>query len=238
MPSGIYIAAAGANARQKQVDVLANNLANSTTAGYMAQRTAFSLILDKENQLQTSSVEVEGNGVSLTPGTIIDTGNEKDLALGRNSFFMIDNGENEPLLVRCASLEADEKGQLRNQQGHLIAGSTGAITIDLTVPFEVDESGGVIQEGTEVAKLKVVTVADPSFLEPMGAATYRTNEQSGEPVEIESKVLSGHLEGSNVNPVESMVELIELQRDFQTLIRAVQSYKEADERLIGAIAKG
>ncbi len=238
MPSGIYIAAAGANARQKQVDIVANNVANSTTSGYMAQRTAFSLVLAQENQKQSSNVETYSIGVSQVPGALIDTGNEKDVALGDNSFFMVTNENDEELLVRCASLEVDKEGNLRNQQGYRLEGSSGDITIDLTVPFEVDGHGRVIQDGMEVAKLKIVTVAEPTFLEPVGSTTYKPNEESGDPVEVEAKVLSGHLEGSNVNPVENMVELIELQRDFQTLIRAVQSYKEADERLIGVIAKG
>jgi flagellar basal body rod protein FlgG len=236
MSHGIYTATAGAVARQTHLDVVANNLANSSTNGYRRMRVSFEEVLTRATSSQRHFVAVSQGALSNEQGPMINTDNPMDLAIQGDGFFLVEDSRQNSEMMRSLSAHVDSYGRLVDSRNRvLLSRSGGPIEIDPTVPVRISAGGEVMQGDRVVDLLSVVNVPEPRFLEPASHGAYRPSKTSGELFSVSADVVSGALEGANVQPVQSMVELIRLQRDFQSLIKAIKAYREADERLIQAI---
>lgn len=234
MAYGIYVATAGAVARQNQLDIVANNLANADTQGYRAQQIAFNEVLADEVEAPNRHMVAVGQTyLSQEPGPIMSTQNPSDLAIDGEGFFTVaDAGF--VSLVRSLTVQAGSDGRLQDAYGRPVLGESGPIYVDRLDPFQIDGEGQVVQGGRPIDRLAVVNVPDPRGLVPVGEGGYQTSAESGEAFRVEGHVLGGALEGSNVNALDSMIQLIQLQRDYQSLSRAISSYREADDALLQA----
>jgi flagellar basal-body rod protein FlgF len=231
---GIYVATAGAVARQTQLDLVANNLANADTAGYRSQEVSFNEVLhDATEAPHRHMVAVGENWVSMEPGPLVATQNPRDLAIEGSGFFSVSDGGFQTL-TRSLTAQVGPDGRLVDAEGRTLLGQSGPIFVDRLAEFHVDEGGQVVQDGRPIDRLRVVDVSDPRGLVPLGGGGYQTSPESGTAFRTDAKVVQGALEGSNVRPLDSMIQLIQLQRDYQSLSRAITAYRQADEELIRA----
>jgi flagellar basal body rod protein FlgG len=239
MSHGIYTATAGAVARQNHMDVVANNLANSNTSGYRRMRVSFEEVLTRATSDQRHIVAVSQGSLSNEQGPMINTDNPMDLAIQGDGFFLVEDRGQNLGLVRSLSAHIDSYGRMVDSRNRVILSrSGGPIEIDPTKSVEISAGGEVMQGNRVVDLVSLVNVPEPRFLEPASHGTYRPSATSGELYSVAGDVVSGSLEGSNVQPVQSMVELIQLQRDFESLMKGIKSFREADERLTQAIQGG
>ncbi len=239
MSHGIYTATAGAVARQNHMDVVANNLANSNTNGYRRMRVSFEEVLTRATSAQRHIVAVSQGSLSNEQGPMINTENPMDLAIQGDGFFLVEDSRQNWGLMRSLSAHVDSYGRMVDARNRVILSrSGGPIEIDPTQPVDISAGGEVMQGNRVVDLISVVNVPEPRFLEPASHGVYRPSKSSGELFSVSGDVVSGALEGSNVQPVQSMVELIRLQRDFQSLLKGIKSFREADERLTQAIQGG
>ncbi len=237
MGKGIYVATSGATARQRHIDIIANNVANASTPGFRKVGLAFEeLMKDDLNAPNRHLVGVGEGRLSTAAGPIQETGRPLDLALTGDGYFVTEDGVGNQFLNRTVSLRLTEGGQFLDQNGReLKMNQVGEV--DPAKPIAIDIHGMMSQEDQVIGRVEVRSLfIDEHALEPVGGGAYVTNERSGDGLPVEtSHVMQGALEGSNVTPVESMVELITAERDFQSLTKVIQAYREADDSLVETV---
>lgn len=241
MANGSYIALSAAVAAQKQLDVVANNLANVDTTGFKQQRVQFAHVLARAGnnlaQEEKGYVDVKGTYVHLEQGPITATSNPLDNALHGDGFFVVQGNDGDlPMLTRNGAFTISESGHLVDAVGRkvLMEESNQEVLLTDSAKVTINEQGQVFQNETMVGTLRLVR-CDPSSLKPQGAATFSSDPNTWQPAQDSVRVLSGHLESSNVNAISNLTKLIELNRGYQTTQRVLDRYSKMDKRAIDSM---
>ncbi len=227
MDSGLYAACTGLMARTDALDTIANNLANSSTSGFRERHTTFSSVLAGSGRPLNSQLNVVTNSygllgdskLDLQAGSLQRTGNELDLGIDGPGFLAVQTA-NGVAYTRNGSLQISTAGQLVTSAGDAVLGVNGPISIPKGATVTVASDGTVSADGAIAGKLKVVAFtakADPQSL----GATYYTVPEKDVVASPLSQVRQGMIEGSNVNPVSSVVELINAQRALEGMRHAL-----------------
>ncbi len=207
-----------------QVDrnnVVANNLANINTTGFKKDM----LFFDAFNK-QLDLREGEQQRVDFQPGQLVNTSNPLDLALAGQGFFTIET-DTGVAYTREGHFKLSADGFLQTQSGHSVMGESGPVIIlgEHIKPEQITitEDGEVYSDDELVDRLQVVDFENRNRLKKIGENMF-VAQQGAEEVEPESvSVRQGYLEGSNVNPADEMIQLIEVQRQFETMQKMVRS---------------
>lgn len=233
MTKGIYNALSGAVAHQREVDLIAENVANAGTAGYRAKKATFAQVLDR-----TAPMVHTGETESTAKrGIVKETGNPLDLALKSDGWFMVGT-PNGARLTRDGAFGLDGSGRIVDGEGNPVLSRSGA---DILVPpgegqVSVDADGRVTVGDFELGAIAVVRVPE-SALESEGSR-YRV-AAGVEPAEVMNPgVQAGALEGANFNVIEGMVDLIRASRAHEAAARMIQTMSEVDRRAARDIGKG
>jgi flagellar basal-body rod protein FlgF/flagellar basal-body rod protein FlgG len=227
MDSGLYAACAALMARTDALDTIANNLANSNTGGFRGRHTTFNSVLAGFGQTLNSQLNVDtnhygilgGSHLDMQPGALEPTGNPLDLGIDGNGFFAVQTA-NGVGYTRNGALQISAKGQLVTATGDAVLGTTGAITIPTGANVTISADGTISANGAIAGKLKLVEFAPSADPQSMGGANYSV-PASQVVASTNSQVRQGMLEGSNVNPVSSVVELIDAQRAAEGMRHAL-----------------
>jgi flagellar basal-body rod protein FlgF len=238
---GLFAAASGMLADQIRQDVIANNLANATTAGFkgdVAVGEAFPEIL--VNQLQTGAqVGTLGLGSHISQistndkqGALRQTGNTYDLAVAGSGWFSVQSA-NGAAYTRNGTFTIDAKGQLVTSDALPVLDDGGRpITIG-EGKASIAPDGSVSVDGRQIAKL-ALTSLDPARLHKLGDNLYTGTAQKGvDPGRVEQ----GFLEGSNVNSVKEMVDLISTMRSFEASQKAVQAQDDTIGKAVNDVGR-
>ena len=256
----LAIAATGMNAQQTNVEVIANNIANINTTGFKRARAEFTDLL---YQVERSAGVPTRGGEDVVPegaqlglgvrtaairtthiqGTLEQTGNTFDVAINGNGYFQIQGPADETLYTRDGAFNTNGEGQLVTLDGFLV---DPQITIpEGTIKTTISSSGEVYatlqgQEPQLLGQLTLVNFANEPGLEAQGGNLFKETVASGGPVagvpgDPGFGVLhQGYLEGSNVDPVKEISELISAQRAYEMNSKVIQA---ADE-MAGTVSKG
>lgn len=245
MADGIYTALSGALAQQHQLDTIANNVANASTTGFRADRAVFGELVAGAQKNQQNNVDprqpaptqpdkfvkVDMNQLDMTAGTIRKTGNPLDVALNGNGFLVVRTPQGDRL-TRSGNLMLKQSGELSTVDGSSVVGDSNEPIVlpQNTKNIEIRPDGTIRADDMPVAKLSLRTVKDQNTLEREGTTTYTV--KPGTPVLAAQgvDVVQYHLEGSNVNPIQGMNELITVNRTFDALQRVIQSFQSIDQR--------
>ncbi len=226
---------------QVRIDGLANNLANVNTAGFkqILTRVAQPDAPNKAGTAQTSAAGRSGGGglgsvtradifhaVDNRPGPITATGRDTDVAVMGRGFFEIDTPEGKRY-TRDGSFQINQQKQLVTPSGLLVQGDGGAIVLNGS-DFSIASDGTVSVDGKAAGRLKLVGFDDPTRLEHVGGSMVRAPEDLvPTPIPPEEVVVAqGHLEGSNVNPINTLVAMITAQRAFEVQSNVLKSEDE------------
>ena len=235
MANGIYIAVSGAQAEMRHLDVIANNLANANTPGFKADRINFREVLAKssvpDEQQDRRFVEVSGTHTDLNSGTLRLTGNPLDLAVLGDGFFKVGTPRGERITRGGSFIQAAD-GTVMTSSGNPLLGRDGQpVKIAPNgVPPVIDANGSVAQGSRIVAQLDFVEINDPTALRKEEMGLFATDPGNLKRAEL-SQIQQGSIEESNGNPIRSMISLVETQRHFDTLHRAIETYKELDSKV-------
>jgi flagellar basal-body rod protein FlgF len=212
------------DSQMKVVDAITNNLANAQTTGFKRE---FERILQNDGVM---SVETH---VDLSPGELMATGNELDVAIDGPGLFAIQTPAG-VRYTRAGSFALNADGDLVTNDGMKVLSSSGtAINISGNV-VDIQDSGTITVDGNEAAALKIVTFPETGQLEKESASRFiwRGSEQDIQNV-AEPHVKGGYLERSNVNPVSEMVQLISAYREFEAIQRTIRTVNgDMDSKLI------
>ena len=227
MASGIYTAMSGAVAQSKALDVTANNIANSDTAGFRAERVSFAEALAQKPDM--IHVGIAGSRADRTHGTIRDTGNPLDAAIDGEGYFGV-NAPGGVRYTRAGDFRLNDEGTLVTAEGFPVRADGGG---ELSVPpdaaeVHIDGDGALVADGEIVGQIQLSKFA-PASLQKEGNRLFVATGaplNDGEPV----MVASGALEGSNFEAVRGVIDLVKISRVYEALHRMVETYKQIDER--------
>jgi flagellar basal-body rod protein FlgF len=224
----VYSSLSGATAVWRQLEVTANNLSNSTTAGFKEQRTVFAVESTSTEMLGDSLVRVDELAADFSDGALQMDGIQTHLALRGRGFMVTLDDQGGEILLRSAALTQDEEGRLMTEAGDLVQGQGGEIQLEQGLNYLISEDGSIRDSnGDELDRLKLL---DADELEPLGGARWRA---VGETREAEVRVIQGGLEASNADPLRGMTELVEISHFFELYQKAMQTSDQMDEDVNG-----
>jgi|TARA_B110000967_G_scaffold52414_1_gene53642 flagellar basal-body rod protein FlgG len=250
MNLSLYTSATGMEAQQKQLNIISNNLANSNTTGYKRAKIEFQDMLYQQNKdagaasgdgnVLPTQVEM-GNGTQVvstsrvfTQGNLRETGGNMDLAIDGQGFLEVELPNGETGYTRDGALKIAPDGRVVTSTGYpvlsnfqAIPGGAESVTIMPTGDVTVRTANGSTSFRIQVARFN-----NPAGLRSLGGNVYEESDASGtaetgNPAENGfGRVIQGFLEGSNVNVVEEMVNMITAQRSYEINSKSIQASDE------------
>ena len=221
------------------LDLLSNNLANSSTSGYKLDREFYSLYSADDigaDGEQTELPFVKSKWTDFSQGTLTPTGSPLDLALTGPGFFVAD-GPSGPLYTRNGSFHLSAAGQLTTEEGYPVEGSNGTINISSQSPVDIAADGTVTQDGNAVGQLKIVNFPDTTILQKTSGSFFVNSQPKIKPAASTATVTQGRLEQSNVAPAESAVQLVGVMRQFEMLQKAITLSTDMNKQAIQEVAR-
>ncbi|MDA9556689.1 flagellar basal-body rod protein FlgG [Vibrio sp.] len=254
MNAALWISKTGLSAQDTKMNAISNNLANVNTNGYKRDRVVFEDLFysiqtqpgieQNDDEALPTGVQL-GNGVRVvgtekvhTQGAILNTNQDLDLAILGNGFFQILNSDGEILYTRNGQFNVNSEGVVVNTAG--LALEPEIVVPENVAGLTIGSDGtvmAIVPGSTQPENLGTIALAtfmNPSGLAARGGNLFSESEASGAPNELIAGadgagfIKQGSLEGSNVNVVEEMVEMISTQRAYEMNAKMVSA---ADEML-------
>jgi flagellar basal-body rod protein FlgF len=230
----LYVAMSGAKESLRAQAANSHNLANANTTGFKADLSAFQSRAVTGPGFASRVYATDASvGWDSSVGSQITTGNPLDVAIQGQGFIAVQDSQGNEAYTRSGDLHVDPSGQLLNSAGLQVLGDSGPISVPPATSVSVAPNGtiSVVPLGqtpntiSNVGRIKLVN--PPSDTVSRGAdGLFRTND--GQPAEADATttVASGVLEGSNVDLAGSMVDMIELSRNFDLQIKALHAAED------------
>jgi flagellar basal-body rod protein FlgF len=227
----IYTAMSGAKHTLEQQANAANNLANVSTTGFRAQLNTFRAVPIVGDGLATRAFVADSTvGSDFTPGPLQETGRTLDVAVQGKGWLAVEAADGSEAYTRAGDLKTDENGVLQTWNGHNLVGESGTIAIPPNSHVTIAKDGTVSTIPTAgaanatqiVGRLKLVNPAENGMTRG-DDGLYRMKDGSDAQADASVVLAPGMLEGSNVNPIESMVNMISLAREFELHMKVLQT---------------
>lgn len=212
-------------------NVATNNLANAETPGFKGERAFARLIGNGDSP-------VIGALTDLTEGALNPTGNPLDVALvGGTRFFVVETSAGERL-IRGGALSLDDNGRLVDAGGRpLLKEEGGAIVVPPGTTVTIGQDGTVTAGGVALGRLRVESVPGPEWLQHEAAGLFLAAD-GREAVRGEDRgVRQGTLEESNVSTLESMVDLINIQRTYSAVQGGIRTLDGVLDTIVNRIGR-
>jgi flagellar basal body rod protein FlgG len=227
-------AASGMKARMESLDMLANNIANSGTAGFKSDREFYNLY---ESQLPN----IESQWTDFSQGTLVQTGNPLNVALSGKGMLAL-NSPAGTVFTRNGDFKISKSNQLETADGFTprdVLNQGNPITVDPTLPIDILKDGTVQQSGQTVGQLEVdAPDTNPLNLSKLGNSNFVMSKQTTLPPAAQgTDVLQGQLEQSNVPVADSAVKLVGVMRQFEMLQKAISVDTDMSRKGIEEVAK-
>ncbi len=250
MNLSLYSAATGMEAQQLNLNTIANNLANVNTTGFKRSKIEFQDLLYQKprsagaeaaggNVIPTGTeigtgARVAATSKVFTQGQVTQTGKELDIAIQGDGFFEVQRPDGTTAYTRDGSFNLNASGQVVTSDGLPVLSGFQAVPTG-TTSISVAETGEVTVEGpsgSQTYRISLTRFANPAGLKSLGGNLYEETNASGTPEQGNpgeqgfGQVLQRYLEGSNVNIVEEMVNLIVAQRAYEINSKSIQTSDE------------
>jgi len=262
---GIYSAVSGAMAQSSRLDTIANNLANVNTSGFKKDRQIFSEYLsafEKANDViqvpripasiesfydmqggDNAYVNPAGTYTNFEQGTMRSTGSAMDVAIEGRGFFEVLTPQG-VRWTRAGALQVDGNGRLVNKEGHPLLREGQQDPSQRLIQLNsrnvtISQAGDLFDGGNNIGRLGVVDFDNLDDLQKVGGSLYalKGNARSQPRPASEMRVQQGFIEGSNVNVVDEMTEMIAANRVFEAAQQAIKAYDQMDDKLINQVGK-
>lgn len=260
MNSALWVAKTGLDAQQTQMTVISNNLANVNTTGFKRGRATFQDLMyqnygqagaQTSTQTESPSGLMIGTGVHIgatqklfQQGNLQTTGNSYDLAINGRGFFQIQMPDGTIKYTRDGAFNKNENGELVTIDGNAVVPNitipSDATDITINKTGQIYATVGSATAPTLLGQLQIVNFANEAGLQELGDNMFQQTPASGDPVvgvpndPSFAYVQQGYLEGSNVDPVKEITELISAQRAYEMNSKVITT---ADE-MASTVSKG
>ncbi len=243
MENAAYVGLSRQMTLRRELDIVANNIANADTTGFKVEQ----LLLGEEvgdrarNAFVRPGVSfVMDNGVGRDygQGALEQTGRTLDFAIeGEGAFFKLTDGAGEAY-TRDGAFTIGPEGRLTTQAGATVQGDGGDIVLDPRLgQVAVAADGTISQNGQTVGRLAVVRFDTLGALEKGGDGLYRNASNATASEANDVQVRQGMLEGSNVNPILEITNLIEIQRAYESVSRMIENTSDLSRRAVERLGR-
>ncbi|MEI8170968.1 MAG: flagellar basal-body rod protein FlgG [Rhodoferax sp.] len=257
MINSLWISKTGMEAQQMQLDVISNNLANSSTNGFKRASAVFEDLMyqnlrqagsnsSEQSQLPTGlqvglGVRTVATSRSFSQGALQQSGNKLDVAVQGNGFFQVTMPDGTTNYTRDGSFQVDSQGRLVTATGLPIANGVTVPANATSIAIAGDGTVTAQIPGT-VAPQSIGTIAlasfiNPAGLDPKGQNLYSETPASGQPNSGTpgsnglGALMQGYVETSNVNVVQELVTMIQTQRAYEMNSKAIQTSDQMLQKL-------
>ena len=243
MDNALYVGLSRQMTLRRQLDIVANNIANADTTGFKAEQP----LVRTEPRAPARTVDgpspikfVIDSGLArdFSQGALRATNSTFDLAIDGPGFFRVQTANGERF-TRDGHFRLDDTGRIVTQAGLplLDAGGAEVIIDPKKGAVEIARDGSISQGIEQVGRLGVVAFADLSGLEKAGDNQFRnTTNQQPQPA-TGSLIRQGMLEGSNVNPILQVTDMVEVTRAYESLARMMDSTQELSRRTVERLGR-
>jgi flagellar basal-body rod protein FlgF len=236
MDNSIYITLSRQAALFRDLEVSANNLANSSTPGYNAQKLIFSDYLVKDNKRKDAYANDVSTYRDTSKGSLRMTDNPFDLAITGPGYFIVETPFGQRY-TKSGNFQIDSQGTLMTTQGYPVLGNDqGRITIPSNVKqVIINGTGQISADGNDVGQVGVAEFKDEQKMTRMGDTLYNSTE---EPVPVESsRVLQGGLESSNVSAIAELVRVQEISRSVGSTAKFIETMYDLQRKVSSVYSK-
>lgn len=232
----LYVAMSGAKHTMLQQTTVANNLANVTTTGFRAQNVAFRAVPVLGEGAPTRAFVIDSTpNADFRPGAIQHTDRDFDVAIEGRGWIAVQAADGSEAYTRAGSLETNANGVLQTRSGLNVVGDGGPIAVPPDTRVTVGRDGTVSTVPTgnkpnQVSALGRIKLVNPDESQLVRGADglFRLTSGNPAPADPQVKLIGGALESSNVNPVDAMVSMIALARQFEMQIKMMQNAESND----------
>lgn len=231
MDNGSYVALSLATAMRREMDVSANNIANTNTAGFKGERVVFDSYLQKgpdgSDESGTNFVLDRGSYLNESQGALSYTGNSLDVALQGEGWFSYQTPQGVTAYGRDGRFQLDPQGNLVTLAGNKVLDNGGqpiALPPEAAGSLSITDSGAITAEGLgQIAQLGVFELRDLQAYERMGGGLFvPPGGQDGggmPPPDPQTRVVQGAVEDSNVQPVVEMTRMMDIQKAYDRAVK-------------------
>lgn len=232
MIEGLYKAASGLEAYTRNQEIIASNLANANTIGFKRNILDFKTVLDKENAVEGSENIKTEVGIDFSKGNLEFTGSNFNMAIEGKGFFTIET-EQGLRFTRDGRFQLSENGEMVTTTGGRLLGTGGPIILPgNSSEVKVDSTGSISVDNAVVGDLMISNFKLLSLLVPTGNSLFMAPPAAGQEEDVESRIVQGYLEKSNVDVVMEMVRMIENMRGHEVSSRIIKVFGDTIERFI------
>ncbi len=228
-----YVALSRQMALRREMDVVANNIANAETTAFKAQKILFSEFLVEQPGATPDISYVQDRSVfrNTASGALERTGGTLDFAIEGDGYFVVEAPEGRRY-TRNGRFILNDAGDLSTREGHPVLDvDNRKISFDPTAPgFEISGDGVISTAEGPLASIGLVRFENTQTLAAEGGGRHRSEEEP-KPVE-QRRILRGTLESSNVEPIIEMTRMIEISRSYQSAQRMIGDTHDMQRRMI------
>jgi flagellar basal-body rod protein FlgF len=234
MDKFLYVAMTGAKETLRAQTANSHNLANASTTGFRADMSAFQSRAVVGSGYASRVYATNGTtGWDSTVGAQVSTGRDLDIAIQGDGFIAVQGRDGREAYTRAGDLRVDPNGQLLNGAGLPVLGDGGPISVPPNTSLSIAADGTIsivpLGQGPEttasIGRIKLVTAPNEQ-LDRGEDGLFRMRDGTDLPADANIRVGSGALESSNVNAADSMVNMIELARNFELQVKAIRTAEE------------
>lgn len=237
MDDVLYVAMNGAKSAMQLQNINANNLANVKTTGFQADLYQAESVTVVGDTFPTQAYAVLENTLpDLTPGPVMTTGRELDIAIKGDGFIAVQDPSGQERYTRAGDLQIDANGLLTTGAGYPVLGNGGPIAIPPAEKIEIGGDGTISilpvgQENAALATLDRIKLVNPDKKDLHKTETGLLALKDGQLAVADAnvRVVSGALNGSNVNGVASMLDMITAARQFEMSMKLIQEIDQTTE---------
>ncbi len=234
MDEMIYVAMTGARQTEYAQTINSNNLANAATTGFRADLHSFSAVpIDGPGVDTRVNAVVDAYGTDFSQGSVANTGRNLDIAIQRDGFIAVQAPDGGEAYTRAGDLRLEPGGLLTTGAGHLVLGDGGPVAVPPHASLLIGADGTIsiqpLGQGPETLSIvdRILLVnPDVARLEKGPDGLLRLPDGETAPPDATVKITSGALEQSNVNVAKTLVNMIELARQYEMQVNVMKSANE------------
>ncbi len=246
MDTALMVGLAHRGALKRRMDVVAHNIANMSTAAFKKERSVFrEYLMDAPGSAAATGGKIAyvmDHGVvrDTDPGTMIPTNNPLDIFINGRAYLSVEGSDGQTVYTRNGRMSLDADRNLILLSGEKVLDENGqAIQFDEDdTDIHIAKDGSVSSNNGERGRLGIVSFANEQAMKRRGSSLYETDQAPQQPENMNDfNIRQRAYEGSNVNAIESMVEMIDVMRAYERASRQSSSYEDMRKDSLDRLAR-
>jgi flagellar basal-body rod protein FlgG len=217
----------------RKLEVISNNLANINTPGYKRDKMSFEGLLAgavnppavPQGMTADPILQKENMYIDFAVGPTTQSGNSLDLALSGDGFFAVTTPDG-TAYTRQGNFRTSADGTLVTADGYPVQGSGGSPIRIGGSRVEIDTKGVVSVDGTQAGTISIMDFDKPYSLTKRGSSLFVPSDPQASPITGNARIQQGYIEGSNVETISEMVQMIETNRYFETCSKIIKGFDD------------